>query len=241
MTSYRQSHVGKDYGEHYDAKFVNRVDSLVWDNFTKPFVRQELERVAETGAKTYLDFACGTGRLLKVGHTVFGNSVGVDISKDMLAEARRRVPDAKLVCADVTRQEASDLGAFECVTMFRFLRNAEPELRQGVMDWLSRHVAKGGTLIVNDHGNSASVGGLVTRLAFWLTPSARNLRSRRQTVQILRDAGFSIVRCEGFQILPSIFGRPILGRWLQVRAERICRSLGLGRFGMELIIVARRT
>lgn len=224
----------------YDDKFAYRVDSLIWDHFVKPFVRKTLRDAANGGASRYLDFATGTGRVLKVGHQIFGSSTGIDISANMLEEARRRVPEAVLHCLDVTRDDVPELRKFDCVTMFRFLRNAEPELRSAVLDWLFSHMQPGGTLVVNNHGNSSSLRCLVARLAFWLPDEARNQISRDETYAMLERAGFSVVSCQGFQILPSVFGRPVLGRWLQIKAERLCRKLGLERFGGELVVVARR-
>ncbi|NII11441.1 class I SAM-dependent methyltransferase [Oleiagrimonas sp. C23AA] len=240
MTSYRKSHIGAGVGERYDAKHAIRVDALIWNDFVKPQVRKEFEHAASEGAASYLDFACGTGRLLKLGHTVFGESVGIDISENMLMVAQRRVPDAQLKCVDVTRSPPSDIGCFDCVSMFRFILNAEPELRRDALKWIADHMNRGATLIVNNHRNSASISGFFSRLAFWLPKDAKNILSRREMVEILRVAGFSLVRCEGFRILPSIFGRPLFGRKLQVRGERLCRRMGLGRFGAELVMVAMR-
>ncbi len=240
MNSYRESHIGPRVGEHYDAKAAVRVDALIWDNFVKPLTRTELERAREDGAETYLDFACGTGRLLKVGHAVFGKSVGIDVSEDMLAVARTRVPDATVLRVDVTRSPHSEIGHFDCVTLFRFILNAEPELRTTVLSWIARHTETGGILIVNNHRNAVSFSGLLSKAAFWQPNDARNVLSRRQMVRMLHNAGFSVVRCEGFRILPSLFGRPVLGRWLQMKAERLCKRVGLGGFGAEQIVVATR-
>lgn len=58
---------------------------------------------------------------------------------------------------------------------------------------------------------------------------------------MLESAGFQVMECRGFQIMPSLFGRPILGRRLQTAVERILVKLGFGKFGYELVIVARRS
>lgn len=240
MTSYRKSHVGEKYGERYDAHHASRVDAIIWDTFIKPFVRQELVDLTGAGLCRYLDFACGTGRLLKVGHSVFGQSTGIDVSEDMLAVSRQRVPEAKLVQVDVTRNPPQDLGGFDCVTLFRFILNAEDDLRMSVLHWISEHTVKGGTLILNNHRNSASIKSFLTWLAFWQPPSARHRLSRKQVEEMLDEAGFLVERCEGFSILPSVLGRPIFGRKLQIKIEKFLLRLGLGRFGSELVVVARK-
>lgn len=240
MNSYRESHIGTQRGEKYDARAAVRADALIWDTFVKPWVRTELRRAKDGGAAVYLDFACGTGRLLKVGQAIFGKSTGIDVSEDMLAVARTRVPDATLLRVDVTQSPSSDIGYFDCVTLFRFILNAEPALRADALRWLSQHTRHGAVLIVNNHCNAASYSGLLAKAAFWLPKNARNTLSRRQVFQMLGEAGFSVVRCEGFRVLPSVFGRPVLGRWLQAWGERVCKRLGLDRFGAELVVVAVR-
>jgi hypothetical protein len=124
--------------------------------------------------------------------------------------------------------------------MFRFLRNAEPELRKEVLSWIHNHMLSGATLIVNNHGHTASLGGLVAKLAFWLPADKRNLLSQKETYKLLQDTGFSVVSCSGYQILPSLFGRPLFGHYLQARLERCAQKLGLGRFGYELVFITKK-
>ena len=238
--SYRNRFRHKNAGKEYDGFFVNRVDSLIWSDFVKPFVFNILRQEAPEGSGKYLDFACGTGRILSVGGQVFNDATGIDISESMLEIAKKRVPSAKLLCLDVTRNDTEFIGLFDCVSSFRFLRNAEPALRQEVLEWISAHMSPGGLLVVNNHGYVFSWLGLTTKLAFWLPPASRNLLTNKQTFSMLEKAGFSVQSCEGFQILPGIFGRPVFGRWLQVRLERLCRKLGMGRFGAEQVVIARK-
>lgn len=238
--SYRDSHKNEDISQNYDYKFSYRVDSLIWREFVKSYVSANLEKAKEAGASNYMDFASGTGRILKVGHSIFGSSTAIDISENMLKVAHQRVPEAQLFCLDVTRDDTSKIGLFDCVTMFRFLRNAEPALREAVLEWLSRHMPSGGLLIVNNHGNTTSLQGLIAKLAFWLPTEKRNLLSRKETYALLEEAGFSVVSCVGFRVLPSLFGRPVFGHWLQAKLEHACKKLGLGLLGGELVIIATK-
>ena len=240
MNSYRESHTGKGRGERYDAHHAIRVDAMLWDSFVKPFVRSLMEQAASGGMNRYLDFACGTGRVLKVGHSVFGQSTGIDISQDMLLVAQKRVREARLIQTDVTREQTQEFGMFDCITLFRFILNAEDDLRRSVLKWISEHTESGGILILNNHRNSVSISSFFTRLAFWQPASARNRLSLAQTEDLLNEVGFSIERCKGFGILPTIFGRPIFGRVLQIKLETLLQRLGLGHFGRELVIMARK-
>src|SRR5690625_123586 len=219
-SSYRRGFRHKNAGKEYDEFFVHRVDSLIWSGFVKPFVFNILRQEASKGAGKYLDFACGTGRILSVGGQVFNDATGVDISESMLEIAKKRVPSAKLLCLDVTRDDTEFIGLFDCVSSFRFLRNAEPMLRQEVLKWMSAHMSPGGLLVVNNHGYVFSWLGLTTKLAFWLPPESRNLLTNKQTFAMLEGAGFSVQSCEGVQILPGSFRRAVPGRWLQEQTDR---------------------
>lgn len=240
MRSYREVHTGPGVGEQYDAMHAIRVDSLIWEEFVRPYVRGILQREADAGAKRYLDFACGTGRLLKVGASLFADSTGIDVSDDMLEVARKRAPGAKILHVDVTQDPHAVEGTFDCVTLFRFLLNAEPDLRTDVLNWLASKMKPGALLVVNNHRSSRSIGGVLARFA---KPDGRrelNTLSRELTEELLASTGFIVESCSGFRVLPSIHGRPLIHRWLQLQGERLCKAAGLGRAGSELVFTARR-
>jgi SAM-dependent methyltransferase len=77
------------FARYYDAVQGDRSEAL-------PFVRPQL-----AGARTVLELACGTGSVLahlRDEHAV----VGVDLSPEMLAIAREKLPDVELVEGDMT-------------------------------------------------------------------------------------------------------------------------------------------
>lgn len=240
MSSYRESHIGSGKGVWYDDTHARKVDALIWDNFIKDALSAEFAAAAARGARRYLDFACGTGRVLRIGSRHFEESVGIDISPDMLEVARERVPQAHLMCLDVTRDVDEATGSFDCVSMFRFLLNAEPALRHEVLAWLARHMPAGATLIGNNHMETLSISGVVTVASRTLFGRRRNYLSRRGVERMLADAGFSIESWRGYRVLPTVMGKPLLGRAGQLAAERVATAVGLGRFGVEQVFVARR-
>lgn len=241
MDSYRASHVGEGTGTRYDASLSRKVDGIVWEELVKPVLLSTLRAQRARGAVRYLDFACGTGRILEVGASVFEDVTGIDVSPDMLEVARERVPQAKIVRADVTRDDIGSAAAeFDCVTMFRFLLNAEPALRREVLQWIAAHMRPGAILIGNNHMAAASLNGLATQVAEALAPRSRNHMSRATVEALLRDTGFRIDSWRGFRVLPSFRGRPILGRNAQLAAEKVAMSLGLDRFGSDQLFIAYR-
>lgn len=241
MTSYRESHIGQGKGAWYDETHARKFDAVIWDHFIKPQLAREFERSVDAGARRYLDFACGTGRVLKAGSRHFADATGIDISSDMLEVARGRVPDARFFRLDVTRETApAELGQFDVVTLFRFLLNAEPALRVEVLQWLAARMPSGAFLIGNNHMETLSVSGVVTVAARSLFGRNRNHLSRGDIESLLRQTGFRIECWFGYRVFPTVMGKPLLGKNGQLAMEKLASAVGAGRFGVEQLFVARR-
>jgi cyclopropane fatty-acyl-phospholipid synthase-like methyltransferase len=87
MASYAQ------FGQFYDAVMGDRAAAAV-------YVRGLIER-HKPGARTLLELACGTGSML--AHLARDYEVsGLDLSAEMLAIARQKLPRVRLIRADMT-------------------------------------------------------------------------------------------------------------------------------------------
>ena len=240
MDSYRTSHIGEDRGQRYDETHAHKVDALIWDAFIKELVSERMQQCAAAGGRRYLDFACGTGRVLKLGVPHFESCTGIDISEDMMAVARERVPTASFVCADVTAEPDAAQGQFDFVTLFRFLLNAEEPLCLEVLDWLHSRMPPGAILVCNNHMNTFSFRGVLTVLSNGLLGTRHNHLSRRGTRDMLERTGFRVLEISGYRFWPTVKGKPVFGRKLQLALEKLARRLGLGRAGSELVFIAER-
>lgn len=89
-----------------------------------------------------LDLACGTGRLLGLADT------GLDLSPQMLAEARNKYPEKKLFTGDATRMPFSD-GSFEAVYSLHFIMHLDPEQTRLVLAEVWRVLRPGGRFILD--------------------------------------------------------------------------------------------
>jgi SAM-dependent methyltransferase len=233
---YRNTHLDK--GSVYDATIAG----LPWDAYMARWEAAYLREVVPAlvrGAGRYLDFACGTGRITEVVSPLVHESVGVDLSESMLAEARLKCPGTRFVRADLTSEDA-DIGEFDLATSFRFLGNAEPELRRKALNAIARRLRPQGFLIVNNHRNPRAIGTMFATLG-------GNRHDMDLThavlVRLLDDAGFRIthVRPIGFWVVRARYRRSVvLESERAATAERIFRHRAWARWAPDCVIVAQK-
>lgn len=238
---YRFSHVRPRHGELYDDLYRPGTGlAFYWTHFERPYLEAQFARLAAAhpGGR-YLDFACGTGRILDLGARAFADATGIDVSGPMLAEARAKVPTAAIVQADVLDQPV-DVGRFDVITLFRFILRAG-ELREGVLAWLRTVIADDGTLIVNNHRNALSHRGVTYRIQTTLSPNGfeEELLTDREVEQILGRAGFEIVERFGFGGFPSWRNRLLLDPKRLLALETRWTRSPLARFTKNRIYVCR--
>lgn len=233
---YRHSHIEK--GHEYD----DALDANPWDRYMHGVEATFLSEVVPglfRDRPRYLDFACGTGRITSVVAPMAADVTGVDVSESMLAEARKKMPDARFVFADLTREQP-DIGLFDLVTSFRFLGNAEPELRAAAIAALNRHQPIGGYLIVNNHRNPASLANLSRKMR----GSAVDVDlTHRRLSRLLNSGGYEIVKVRPvgawqFRAKLESLGEtdPALARKL----EGWCRARILAPIAPDAVVVARK-
>lgn len=204
MKDYRESHLDPDHAATYDTVFrQNPCCALYWRLEQRVLDRVLRARLADRPVR-FLDFACGTGRIVSFLEDRVQEAVGVDISGNMLDIARRRVRKARLIQADLTRDDVLRDERFDLITAFRFFPNAQPPLRREVIEVLSRHLKEDGFLVFNNHLN---LGSLFSRMARWLRHGGTKGMTQAEVHDFLDTAGLVIDGVYGIGFLPST------GRW----------------------------
>lgn len=205
---YTSSHKGRgrDYHETFAAE-VNPYRAMHWR-----LEQRALDRILRDhlGSQkvAYLDFACGTGRIL--GHLArqVDTATGVDVSPTMMEVAREGAPGAELIEADLTKKDVLGERRFSLITAFRFFPNAEPELRLAVLKVLARHLATSGVLVFNNHKNRNSLPRRISRL---LGREVPGLTMTHDDVQALvSSAGLQILQVVPLACLPFSENHPLL-------------------------------
>jgi predicted TPR repeat methyltransferase len=225
--------------ELYDSIIYNdeSYDSFIW-SLQQPMLRQLAKSQRErTGSLRYLDFACGTGRVLTALEDLADEANGIDLAPPMVERARLK-SSANVVVADILDPSQRPEGMFDLITAFRFFLNVDPETREGVMRVLASLLRPGtGRLVFNIHGNKTSTAALVR-----LKPDAArssNLMGTGEVRRLVEGAGLHIVSQEGFGLSPRSLYHGGLAR--QVRAvDHRLSGPRLSRISHEVVYVCSR-
>lgn len=236
---YRDSHVRDDQVAWYEhgAYAPGSYDDWLWER-EKPVLSDVIDRHLGGRDVRFLDFACGTGRILSFLEPRVADATGVDISEKMLALAKSKVERAALICGDVTQDASLLAGPFDLITAFRFFQNAQESLRDQALERLAASLAPDGVLVFNIHGNLWS-----PRLPSYL---ARRFVLRQEIAQLsigharqsLARHRLRLVEFHGISLFtPRAYRR--LGAETAERVDRVLRrSPSLQRFAVDVILVA---
>jgi len=241
-TGYRQSHLG--CGLDYHDRFADNPRRRMMWQIEQRVLESVLDTVQDRHAAEidYLDFACGTGRVLAFVANRTGTATGVDVSDSMLEVAASGAAGAELISADITRDSSPLRGrSFDLITAFRFFPNAEPGLRSEAIAALAGCLKPGGRLVFNNHRCLSSLRHRLVR-ALTLGRKGRTGMSRREVLELVAGAGLEIEartagdstaaggdrREPGLRLPPAVGGRTARARRLAPR-PRPARSAGHSR------------
>jgi len=225
-------------GVDYQRVFTERAHlAVMWT-----LERDVLDALVPEGSGAdldYLDFACGTGRILAHLEGRVRRAVGADVSPAMLSVARQRVNRANVYELDLTRTAPWPDGTFDLVTAFRFFPNAEPALRSDAMRAIRRQLRPGGRLVFNNHCHLGSVRNRLRRAA---RRRSGNVGMTDQEARVLAsDHGFAVERVHALGCWPGMHDAPPAVRALWTAVERwLARHAPVRPVANNLIYVCRR-
>jgi SAM-dependent methyltransferase len=206
---YREQFVEERMAVKYDtiiyatgskSELLWRVEAELLDRMARE-IQHTHERI------DYLDFACGTGRILSFLEERVDSATGIDISPAMLNRAAQKVRRAMLLCRDITADAADIEGRYDLITCFRFLKNAEPDLRRAALRQLALRL-KGPTsrLLVSVHGGNPFSYRAVLVPWHWLRARFRRRKfgdylSNREARAVIKEAGLIVERAIGYSFI----------------------------------------
>jgi SAM-dependent methyltransferase len=230
---FREATAAAEYEGFYIA---GTADHAIWTHERKILTDLLARHRKKWPACDYLDFACGTGRVIEFMERGVTTSRGIDISPEMLRLAAPKLQRSELICSDITKSDAPE-GKYDLITAFRFFLNAEPSLRVAVIKALAARLKNSESILVlTNHGNPVSYKGALwpihrTRQLLFGPQPFGNYLTHKQIKHLLDESGLHIVERFGcgiisprlFKITPSIadsierrFGRGKLARAIGV-------------------------
>jgi SAM-dependent methyltransferase len=244
--SYRDKFHSTAAARGYDDREYERgsVASILWDveRALLPVILRHAQ--PQNSTIRYLDFACGTGRVLGFLESRMAHSVGIDVSDAMLLEARKKARHSRLICKDIGREDDAVEGVYDVITAFRFFSNADAETRTKVLAGLLRRMHADSVLIANTHTNPISY-----KLASWPLHQISQLLGKRihtrylslrGLLELMRSANLVPLAVYGYGFVPGrvidLIGAP---RALSIE-QRLAHRRVIERFGVNQIVVFKK-
>lgn len=248
VPSYRESHLGR--GVDYHDRFTRNCRRRMMWQIEQGVLDRVLDRFDEPGCEPaasgtrppidYLDFACGTGRVLAFVSARTASATGIDVSGSMLDVAKTTAPSAELVMGDITHESNTlDGRTFDLITAFRFFPNAEPSLRTEAMQALVSHLKPEGRLVFNNHRCLSSLRKRLVR-GLTLGRRGRSGMTRDEAEQLVTSGGLEIERIEHAGVIPEYERLILRPRWIVERVEYLATRLPLAGIAENLVYVCRR-
>jgi len=240
ISTYSESHLGKGRGEIYDTKLFGgeQYTNAIWE-LEKNILDIILEK-AKRGS--YLDFACGTGRVVEYLESRFEHSYGLDVSPDMLKVAREKLKRTELIEKDIFNQGMKGLeNKFDVITAFRFFSNAENELKKQAINKIETMLRSAGFLFFNIHQHVFSFNFLLEEIKRFFNKD-KGLRGNWLTVfgvkNLVSESSLKIVAVYSYAVLPRFFYKFLpLNIWFFLEKALISKRIF---FGSHLIIVCQK-
>lgn len=188
-----------------------------------------------------LDFACGTGRILKMltGHV--RRLIGIDISPLMAEHARHAAPQAEIAVGDILEDPTICPADLDIVTCFRFLLFAEPSVAESCIKVLTAQLRDSNAIMVFGlHGNPVSITAFADFRDFLLDRKKFRRRfSLKDMSKFCRKIPLRIVRVRGVGFVPSVMKRVLPNRFVVGLEFLMSQIPVIRRFGKHLVVVCK--
>ncbi|RKY09254.1 MAG: hypothetical protein DRP56_02875 [Planctomycetota bacterium] len=235
----------QQYENITDTKHINLIYNLERHVLLKMFSR------INSKDKALMDFACGTGRWTHVLENYFADSIGVDVSEEMVSVAQKKCKKTKFIITDITsvNDEKLDGFQFDIITAFRFFKNAQDQLRQDVISSIGKYLKKNGYFVFDLHLNSYSFMGILANVISFLELNKRlgisklatKTISIRQVRKLFKDSDFEIVDYYGMGLLPGRSNFTILPNKVLSKVETFFTEKKILRnYSYNILVVAKK-
>jgi len=215
-------------------------DAHIWD-MERPRLEVLVRRMRAAGELRYLDFACGTGRIVQVLEPYASRACAVDMSQEMLRRAAEKCPRAEVFRADIRTDSAVLGGPFDLITAFRFFLNTEDDMRLPVLSSLAGLLSgPDARLVFNIHMNGRSsllLADRYMRLRGWGRLRMMTLPAIRELID---QSGLRIVEMQGYGAFPRALYRSRLKGAAMAADRFLARRRRFAPYSHDLVFVCAR-
>lgn len=213
-SKYTKSYHREYAGVKYDEAISNRFEEFIWNYLEKAVLKDIFKRYLHGNKKIkYLDFACGTGRVLSlfVNELNIKDATGIDTAEPMVKQARKRVK-ARFIIGNIIENKKLIKEKFDLITSFRLFLNLEEENRKKILIALKDILKDNGILVINNHMNRFSIIGF----QFWIRrllgaklkrdigkKGIINIMSEFEINGTLKKCGYRIIKVYRFTLFPG--------------------------------------
>jgi ubiquinone/menaquinone biosynthesis C-methylase UbiE len=186
--------------KHYDAVAHQYVRNLGFPH-TREYMayldRMMIENAGENSLGTVAEICCGQGDAISLFGSRIQNYVGVDISTEMLHEARTRYPGHEylFVQGDATNLPLTN-ATFDTIVMLGGIHHVNE--RHALFSEIQRILKPGGRFLWREPVDDFIVWRATRKVIYRISPSLDHLTERplirAETVAQLNDAGLSLRR-----------------------------------------------
>ncbi|MBB5871601.1 SAM-dependent methyltransferase [Allocatelliglobosispora scoriae] len=243
-----------DYTEIFrDAANVEKYENVVYapDSYASAVNRRQRDYLRGLARRAFPyrrpvqhDFACGTGRAIRILHGLVRGAHGYDTSQAMLDKAHEVGAYAQLhrIAEDGEGPLPVATESPAIVTVFRLLLNVDDSVRDRAIAFAAKALPHydAGLLIVENHGNRSSLRHLRHR-RHDTCPWFAEL-SHEQITELLDRHGFTVVERRGFSLFTQgWYGRGWLRPFASLIDDVVARTGLFNGSAVNVLYIARRT
>jgi len=181
------------------ARLAGRYDQRWW-RYIDTSVHETRKRLEIAAGHHVLDVGCGTGVLLELlaRQQPRGTYIGTDLSGEMLAVARRRVPGAVALyraAAESLPVAGATVDLLVSTSVFHFVRGPDLALQE-----MRRVLKPGGKLIITDWCRDYLSCKLVNHYLRRFNPAHYHAYGSAEFAHLLKRHGFEQIHLERYKI-----------------------------------------
>lgn len=243
-----------DIGGKYNKAIGNKFEESIFE-LEQWVLSQIFADISCAEQKKYMDFACGTGRIIKYisEHVKFAEYFGLDLSVGMLEVAKSSINNTrvKFMARNIIHQPFDK--KMDVITSFRLFLNLEKNNREILIKEINKMLADDGILVINNHMNRYSLKGLMAFLIHKILhkplksqakpgeKSIINTSTHAEFKRLLEFGGLEIVKIYRISVIPGHKRLIPLPKKLFIETEKIFSRIPiLNRLAKDQIFVCRK-